>query len=132
MTSSDFIIDNIKKLRELKNYTQQYMAESLGITQAAYSKIEKGKTQLSYIKLEKIANILEVTVEAVVNFDPQLYFKKFNSKKVIYNESAVSTANQMIIEKKLYQDKIVLLELLLTKTDSELDRYKKIYGTLQY
>jgi transcriptional regulator with XRE-family HTH domain len=30
---------NIKKLRELKNYTQQYLADELGISLSAYGKI---------------------------------------------------------------------------------------------
>lgn len=32
----------IKSIRELKNLTQEYMAEKLDISQAAYSKLEKG------------------------------------------------------------------------------------------
>lgn len=35
------INQNVKSIRELKNYTQEYMSEQLGMTQAGYSKIEK-------------------------------------------------------------------------------------------
>lgn len=34
--------NKIKNIRELKNFTQEYMAEKLDISQAAYSKLEKG------------------------------------------------------------------------------------------
>ena len=37
----------IKNIRELKNFTQEYMAEKLDISQAAYSKMEKGDTKIS-------------------------------------------------------------------------------------
>jgi len=35
--------EKIKKFRELRNYTQEYMAENLNVTQRAYSSIENGK-----------------------------------------------------------------------------------------
>ncbi|MEC4114616.1 helix-turn-helix transcriptional regulator [Myroides pelagicus] len=38
-------------MRELKNLTQEYVAEKLGMTQAGYSKIESGATKLSYSKI---------------------------------------------------------------------------------
>lgn len=79
------IKNKIKSIRELKNYTQEYMAEQLGVTQAGYSKIEKGKTILSYVKLVEIARILEVSVEDILSFDSERYFSSFN--KVIGNNN---------------------------------------------
>lgn len=38
---------NIKKLRELKNFTQQYMADSLNMSDGGYSKIERDETDIS-------------------------------------------------------------------------------------
>ena len=49
----------IKKLRELRNYTQTYMAIELDITQQGYSKIEK-EGRLTVDQLDKIAKILQV------------------------------------------------------------------------
>ncbi|MFN3918468.1 MAG: helix-turn-helix domain-containing protein [Flavobacteriales bacterium] len=36
---------NIRKRRELRGYTQEYMADNLGISQSAYVQIEKGQTK---------------------------------------------------------------------------------------
>ncbi len=49
----------IKRLRELRNYTQEYMAGRLGISQRGYSKIESGKSTLSVQRLRQIAEALE-------------------------------------------------------------------------
>lgn len=49
----------IKRLRELRNYTQEYMAGRLGISQRGYSKIESGKSALSVQRLRQIAGALE-------------------------------------------------------------------------
>ncbi len=60
---------NIKKLRELRGYTQSYMAEELKITQGAYSLIENGKSKLDVQKLEEIAVILNVDLNTLLNPD---------------------------------------------------------------
>ncbi|MTH16109.1 helix-turn-helix transcriptional regulator [Flavobacterium sp. LC2016-01] len=125
------IKNKIKSIRELKNYTQEYMAEQLGVTQAGYSKIEKGKTVLSYVKLVEIARILEVSVEDIISFDSERYFNSFN--KVIGNNNGsilINTEQNSTTLKLLYEDKITLLEKLLAKTESELERYKEKHGPL--
>lgn len=129
MTSS--IKNKIKSIRELKNYTQEYMADQLGVTQAGYSKIEKGKTTLSYVKLVEIARILEVSVEDVISFDSQRYFNSFNTVRGDNNGSIqFNSDNNAATLKVLYEDKIRLLEKLLTKTEEELCRYKDKFGQL--
>ncbi len=124
------IKNKIKSIRELKNYTQEYMADQLGVTQAGYSKIEKGKTILSYIKLVEIARILEVSVEDIISFDSQRYFNNFNNVKGNNNGSILINQDNNETLKMLYEDKIKLLEKLLKKTEEELCRYKKKFGTL--
>jgi transcriptional regulator with XRE-family HTH domain len=120
--------NNIKSLRELKNFTQEYMASSLSITQAGYSKIEKGKTQLSFSKLEKIANVLDVNLETIIKFDAKEYFNTTTNIKATNNEKKITNSNNDNVVQKLYQDKIGLLELLLERTDLELQYYKKKFG----
>jgi len=51
---------NIRKIRESKNYTQDYLAIKLNISQNAYSKIELGYTKITVARLFQIAQILEV------------------------------------------------------------------------
>jgi transcriptional regulator with XRE-family HTH domain len=123
------IKNKIKSIRELKNYTQEYMAEQLGVTQAGYSKIEKGKTILSYVKLVEIARILEVSVEDIISFDSERYFSSFNNKVIGNNNGSIliNTEDTNTL-KALYEDKIMLLEKLLAKTEEELERYKERFG----
>lgn len=124
------IKNKIKSIRELKNYTQEYMADQLGVTQAGYSKIEKGKTILSYIKLVEIARILDVTVEDIISFDSQRYFNNFNNVNGNNNGSILINQDNNDTLKTLYEDKIKLLEKLLKKTEDELCRYKKKFGQI--
>jgi transcriptional regulator with XRE-family HTH domain len=123
------IKNKIKNIRELKNYTQEYMAEKLGLTQAGYSKIEKGNTSLSYEKLVEIGKILDVTVEDIISFDYDKYFNNFNRVKGNNNGSILINSDNSEALKKLYEDKILLLEKLLYQTEQELERYKKRFGS---
>lgn len=50
----------IKRLREERNYTQEYVAEALGISQNAYSRVESNQTHLTTDRLSKLAQLFEV------------------------------------------------------------------------
>ncbi|WPU99082.1 helix-turn-helix transcriptional regulator [Mucilaginibacter sp. cycad4] len=52
--------NKIRVQRQLKNYSQEYMAFMLEISQPAYSKIERGETDLSLRRVYEIAEILEI------------------------------------------------------------------------
>lgn len=65
--------DTIKKAREEKQYTQQYLAQQLGMTQKAYSKIETSQTQLTVAHLDKIAEVLETSINQLLGTDGAVY-----------------------------------------------------------
>src|SRR5690606_37952613 len=47
----------LKILREGNNYTQEYVADYLDISQNAYSLLEKGKTKITLDRLESLAKL---------------------------------------------------------------------------
>jgi transcriptional regulator with XRE-family HTH domain len=53
------IKERLKHIRQLKGLRQKDMAKLLGLSSSAYSKIEKGKIDLTLKKLLKIAQIFE-------------------------------------------------------------------------
>ena len=112
----------IKKLRELKNFTQSHVASELGITQSAYSKMELGETEVSYSKLTKIAEVLGMAPEEIMTFNEQMIFN------VMHNQ----TGNGFVInkgftenEKKLYEDQIVHLNEEISYLKKVLDKLLK-------
>lgn len=74
--------DNIKKLRELKNITREIMCEKLDISMSGYSKIERGETDLTISRIEQIAEILEVDMSQILNFNASQVFTITNNKLV--------------------------------------------------
>ncbi|MXV14652.1 helix-turn-helix domain-containing protein [Hufsiella ginkgonis] len=61
------VASNIRKIREFRNYTQEYLAAKLEISQNAYSKIELGYCQITLSRLFHIAMLLEVEMMDVIN-----------------------------------------------------------------
>ena len=59
----------IKNKRIYRNYTQEYLALKLHISQNAYSKIELGYTKITLERLFQIADILEFDVVDFINSD---------------------------------------------------------------
>ncbi len=120
--------NKIKNIRELKNLTQEYVAEKLDISQAAYSKIEK-ETKISDEKLAQIAEALDVKPEDILAFDSQKYFNSVNNVDGDYSGIYIGNADTEIIQ-KLYEDKIALMEELMKQKDKELEKYRLKYGEL--
>ena len=71
------IAANIRHKREYRNYTQEYLALKLSISQNAYSKIELGYTKITVERLFQIANILEFDVAELIN--PEESVKKLQT-----------------------------------------------------
>lgn len=57
---------NIREQRLVRNYTQDYLACKLGISQNAYSKIELGITPVTVKRLFVIAETLDVDVNVLI------------------------------------------------------------------
>lgn len=53
----------IKKLRELRNHGQKWMAQQLGVAQSTYSEWESGDMDITEERTEQIAKLLDTTPE---------------------------------------------------------------------
>ncbi|RYU86194.1 XRE family transcriptional regulator [Mucilaginibacter terrigena] len=61
------VATNIRSKREQLNYTQEYLAAKLNISQNAYSKIELGYTKITVERLFQIADVLETNLTELIN-----------------------------------------------------------------
>ena len=78
---------NIKHLREERRYTQEQIAEALGISFQAVSSWERDEYKPDTDKLIKLAEFLDVSVSVIVE-EKQTLFK---TKKAIYNWEHMKT-----------------------------------------
>ncbi|WP_158995448.1 helix-turn-helix domain-containing protein [Mucilaginibacter sp. L196] len=61
------VAKNIRNTRLDRNYTQDYLAAKLKISQNAYSKIELGRTKVTVEKLLVIADVLNTDACELIN-----------------------------------------------------------------
>lgn len=61
----------IRKLREAHGYPQEYVAFQMGISQAAYSKKETGKTELSLTALNQASQLYDITLTDLISLSWQ-------------------------------------------------------------
>jgi transcriptional regulator with XRE-family HTH domain len=106
----------IKKIRELKNLTQEHMAIQLGLTQGTYSRMELGEVDIPYTRLEEISKILEMKPEEIIAFDERMVFNvMYNTPGkdlVVYqvqqHEDTIKSLKEEIVYLKSVLDKILL------------------------
>ncbi|MBS1333995.1 MAG: helix-turn-helix domain-containing protein [Clostridiales bacterium] len=70
---------NIRRFREAKGLTQEQLAERLNVTRQAVSNWETEKTQPDIDTLQRIAQVLEVSVEELI------YGEKRENKTIVNN-----------------------------------------------
>ncbi len=76
------IAENIKKFRELKNLTRDKMAADLEMSLSGYGKLERGEVDITISKLYKIAEVLNVSVSQMMNFDVSNIFNVHGNQTV--------------------------------------------------
>ncbi len=54
------ILDKIRQIRLSRGYTQEYMADKLGIDTVNYGRIERGQSKLTIDRFLRICEILDV------------------------------------------------------------------------
>ncbi len=99
----------IKKIREFKNVTQKQIADALGITQSAYSKIEMGETEIPYSRLEKISTVLGVKPEEIISFNEHMIFNVMNNQNGgnLFGNITYTISD---VERKLFEQQIDFLK----------------------
>jgi transcriptional regulator with XRE-family HTH domain len=104
----------IKKIRELRNLTQEYLANQIGMRQESYSKIETNRHSVTMEKLEKIAETLGMNVQDLINFDEQ---------RVLFN---IQNNNQQDAQIGYFQE----VETLKALYDKMLSQQTQLYDKI--
>ena len=93
------ILENIRILRESKEYSQECMAELLHITQSAYARFERGATKTDLKTVSLVAQVLGMNLIDVIT-----YPEKYVNIKDISKEN-VTSEPEVILQIKVTGDK---------------------------
>jgi len=93
---------NIRTIRHQRGWSQEDVANRLGISIPAFSKIETGVTDLNLSRLEQIANIFEVNVVHLLSLEieevePQLSSLSIAQKKITDREAEIANLQRKVI-----------------------------------
>lgn len=112
----------IRKLRELRNFKQDYMATVLGISQSTYCKIESDEVSVSHERLEQIAKALDLSIQDILAFDEKKVYNVMNNHNAtgeVHIQHYHEFSEQV---KSLYDDKIRLMEEIIQNLKKENER----------
>lgn len=70
--------DNIRLARQVKGYSQENVAELLGMSSSGYAKIERGESDIAVSRIEEIAKVFEVSPAQLVSLPDKSFV--FNIK----------------------------------------------------
>lgn len=113
--------ETVKTMRKINDFTQEDMAEKLGISVNAYSKLECGKSRFSLEKLEQIANIFNINMSELYSAKEKgflCFFSDNNSQNTYYSgDESLTNENEklkLIIAHKeeLLQEKETKIKML--------------------
>ena len=113
------VIENIRTIRKHKGISQEAMACNLGISQTAYTKIEKAETKLTVDKLQKIAEIMEVKLGDLLEVEPQSFHQEIHN-----NESVTAISHQKV--EHLYQENREVYKKLIAAKDEQIVLLKSL------
>src|ERR1700733_15386 len=93
---------NIRAMRHQRGWSQEDVANRLGISIPAFSKIETGVTDINLSRLEQIANIYEVNVVNLLSADieegdPQVSNLSIAQRKIIDREAEIANLQRKVI-----------------------------------
>jgi len=111
---------HIKKIREHLGYPQRYMANQLGISQNTYSILESGRTHIKTGRLEKIATILAVPVDDIINGELKIFNANANKNNEANKDSLIKSLQEEVHYLREQNTEIIKGNNELIKTNAEL------------
>lgn len=125
--------EKIRFLRQVKSWTQEDVAEKLGMSANGYGSIERGETDICLSRLEKIADVFGVDLTSLISCGDKIVYQMNNNTgdnigdhSTNYNHSMEHDISQIELKHELEKK-----DLLLTERDKEIVHLKEIISLLK-
>ena len=117
----------IRRVREFKNLSQQYVADKLSVSQSTYSDMENGKIAVSEEKLAMIANVLDVSVDVINEYNDQVVFNSCTQSGYI-NTNNINPIDKI---EEVYKQILEVHEKRITDLLAVIEAKDKLIATLE-
>jgi transcriptional regulator with XRE-family HTH domain len=95
---------NIKNIRELKNFSQEYVANEIDVSQSTYARIENGTIIPKIDRLQRIAEVLEVDLSALISTTNIFHFKDATNQYGYVNNQVYNNIDIEILRKIIREE----------------------------
>lgn len=114
-TTMKGIGEKIRKIRNIRGYSQEYMGTRLRMSQNNYSRIELDQINLTLRTLQDIAEVLEVSTQEIMNFnESKLFMPSVREESLSADQYGPAPLVSMLQEEIIFlrEDRKKLLSLL--------------------
>ena len=122
--------EKIRFMRQSKNWSQEDMADKLGMSVAGYAKIEQGRTDANFSKLEQIASVFELDVVELLSFGEKNVICLIGDNSVNISQ-IIGSSKELIFEMQKLQLGLEHKEAMLAQKDREIEGLKELIALLK-
>lgn len=121
--------DNVRKFREQKQWSQEYMAEQFGLSKNGYAKIERGESRPSLDRLEQITAVFGIGMIDLFSDERQsICLISENSQ---HSSNYYHSDNALILENEKLKLALTHKDELLAQKDEQITLLKNMVAVLQ-
>ncbi len=81
---TDELPETLRKIRVLRNFSQEYVAETIGVSLSSYARYETGKVEIDFYSVAKLAALYKMGIDELVHYgdpdfkvdEPEAHYKK--------------------------------------------------------
>lgn len=122
MNTTQKIGSKLKIIRELNNYTQEYVANMLDISSSTYALMEKGQTPVTIQRMEKLGELYNMSINDLLQLSEQTIIHHIEHSASIGNENVINNMGLSDDERNLYKQVIARLEQQNEKLHAQIEQ----------
>lgn len=122
MNTNKKIGNKLRVLREVHNYTQEYVANILDVAPNTYSLMEKGQAQFTIERMEKLASLYKMDLSDLLNLNNQIIIHSIHNSNGICSENFSINNTIHEDERKMYKEVIQQLREQNNKLEEQNER----------
>lgn len=123
--------EKIRFMRQSKNWSQEEMAEKLGMSTNGYANIERGETEVPFSRLEQIAKTLDVELLELLSFGERNIFYLVTGDNSQFNNHIKMQQSGHLDESIELQHELEKMYLILKQRENEIEYLKEIINLMK-
>jgi len=115
------LAERIKFMRNFYGWSQEQMAEKLQLATSSYAKIERGQSDVTFSKLQQIAEVFEIELSDLFKLNEKNVFNIIGNS----DTQAISHINIYTCDAAKFQHENEKLKLIVEQKDKEIELLKQ-------